>query len=150
MSFKALQTVSIKYVDDLHAKNQETNSTDMFDSPNHIVLRRGNAFELLVEVSSLSDLKKESVTVEFHRGARARYTRGTMFQGACDIKSKFHYQWDMKVSLLSIHAVVNPCCCQSMLLSIHAVVNPCCCQYMLLSILVVIVLFHCHVSISVL
>lgn len=95
--FSGQKNVSIKNVQDLHSKNQESNFTNEFESPDHIVLRRGNTFEFIVDVSSLADMKEDSVTFELHRGYRARYTRGTMFQGACSIKSKRYYQWEMKV-----------------------------------------------------
>lgn len=91
------EAVSIKHVNDLHTENQASNLTTEFDSNKHIVLRRGNSFEFIVKVSSLADVDKNKVTFELHRGHRARYTRGTMFQGACSIKSKRYYQWDMKV-----------------------------------------------------
>lgn len=95
--FAAHEAVSIKYVNDLHTENQTSNFTTEYDSSKHIVLRRGNSFEFIVQVSSLADLNKNKVTFELHRGHRARYTRGTMFQGACSIKSKRYYQWDMQV-----------------------------------------------------
>lgn len=79
------------------AHNQETNLTDEFSSSKHLVLRRGFQFQFIVELKSLSDVKVDDVTVEFHRGYRARYSRGTKFQGVCTKKSRRDYQWEMKV-----------------------------------------------------
>lgn len=62
-----------------------------------MVLRRGFHFDFIVEVSSLGDLATEKVTFELHRGGRARYTRGTLFQVICGSKSRRYYQWKMEV-----------------------------------------------------
>ena len=77
--------------------NQEKNETDGFESPRHLVLRRGFSFDFIIQVSNHEHLIEELVKVEFRRGYRARFSRGTLFQAVCGTKSRQHYQWKMEV-----------------------------------------------------
>lgn len=98
----ATPAVSIKNVDVLWNINQLKNETDEFETSKYLVLRRGSIFDFILEVNSVADLKEDKVTLELRRGDRARYSRGTMFQALCGLKSKRHYQWKMEVSSLTI------------------------------------------------
>ena len=97
ISIVAKPPISIKNVDMLWNHNQESNESDEFETTKYMVLRRGFQFDFIVEVSSLGDLATEKVTFELHRGGRARYTRGTLFQAICGSKSRRYYQWKMEV-----------------------------------------------------
>ncbi|XP_019853850.1 PREDICTED: protein-glutamine gamma-glutamyltransferase K-like isoform X4 [Amphimedon queenslandica] len=94
---ETLPTVSIKSVDLLWNQNQEKHETDSFESPNHLVLRRGFTFDFIIEISNHEGLNPDLVKLELRRGYRARISRGTLFQAICGGKSRRHYQWKMEV-----------------------------------------------------
>lgn len=87
--------LSICSVDMMLTHNQQTSNTDKFDSDRHMVVRRGNPVDIVVTFSAPVDSKK--VTVQFHRGTRARTTRGTKFIAECGKRSRHYYEWEMKV-----------------------------------------------------
>lgn len=99
--------LSIRSVDMLVVHNQQISNTDEFESDQHMVVRRGNSVDVVVTFSAPVDSKK--VTIEFHRGHRARTTRGTKFITDYGKRSRHFYEWEMKVIImhsdLSMHYI---------------------------------------------
>ena len=92
-------------IDDLAQFNCEKNFTEEFESPNHLVLRRGADFHFVINRCSLPHgINAKEVTLEISRTTFASYIGGTKFQAVysestCRLQ---YYQWKMKVNLCGI------------------------------------------------
>ena len=85
-------------IDDLVQFNSEKNFTEEFESPNHLVLRRGANFHFVINRCSLpSSVNAKAVTLEISRGNIASYMKATKFQAINRETRLRYFQWKMKV-----------------------------------------------------
>ncbi len=84
--------------------NNENNFTGFYCSQDHLVIRRGFQWHLIVNLSSLPfHIKPKDVTLELCRGDIASFACGTKYQGVYTEKIQStlrQHQWKMEVCRL--------------------------------------------------